>query len=182
MAGHSLGGVIAYEMAQQLMVQGEQVAHLLLLDTFLPDNTNFGLEDDVDYLQAIFVSPDGREALPFPKNHLLTLTEEERLRFVYEKPSQLGLLPVGIGFEKASRLFNVAKSNIQAVNAYEPQKIPCEVIHFCATQSHQETYSDAGWASLVEGFNSLHLDTHHEGIIRGASVLRVAELFKRGCK
>ena len=36
LGGYCLGGVVAYEMAQQLHVRGERVARLFLFDTFLP--------------------------------------------------------------------------------------------------------------------------------------------------
>ncbi|KAM3097684.1 condensation domain-containing protein [Phormidesmis sp. 146-12] len=39
LAGESFGGVVAYEMAQQLQAQGEQVSLLALLDTQVPNNT-----------------------------------------------------------------------------------------------------------------------------------------------
>jgi thioesterase domain-containing protein len=39
LAGESFGGLVAYEMAQQLHAQGEQVALLALLDTQTPDSS-----------------------------------------------------------------------------------------------------------------------------------------------
>ncbi|MBV4483806.1 AMP-binding protein [Pseudomonas khavaziana] len=40
LAGHSFGGLVVYEMAQRLIEQGEQVEHLLLLDTTLIKNND----------------------------------------------------------------------------------------------------------------------------------------------
>ncbi|WP_168582639.1 non-ribosomal peptide synthetase [Gephyromycinifex aptenodytis] len=37
LAGHSFGGIVAVEMAQQLQEAGEQVAHFIVLDSFPPD-------------------------------------------------------------------------------------------------------------------------------------------------
>lgn len=34
--GHSFGGLVAFEMAQQLVSAGEQVAALILMDTLAP--------------------------------------------------------------------------------------------------------------------------------------------------
>jgi len=39
LGGLSMGGVIALEMAQQLKRQGEQISHLVMFDTFPPQNT-----------------------------------------------------------------------------------------------------------------------------------------------
>ncbi|MEK8018249.1 MAG: alpha/beta fold hydrolase, partial [Candidatus Parabeggiatoa sp.] len=39
LGGLSMGGLIALEMAQQLKRQGEQISHLVMFDTFPPQNT-----------------------------------------------------------------------------------------------------------------------------------------------
>jgi len=38
LVGHSFGGLIAYELAQQLVSAGEEVLHLTMLDTMLPES------------------------------------------------------------------------------------------------------------------------------------------------
>ena len=171
LAGHSLGGMIAYEMAQQLLASGEEVARLSLFDTFLPDKTRYQLNDDVDYLQAIFVNPDGSELLPLPKAHLRSLDEPARLRFVFEKAQQVGVVPKGVGFEQTVRLFNVARMNRVAVNAYEVESIGCAVEHFCATRGVFGFGSEEGWVGLVEDLRLYRVDSSHEGILRGGAVL-----------
>ncbi len=40
LSGYSLGGIIAYEMAQQLYLQGEEIGMLAMLDTCLPGYSN----------------------------------------------------------------------------------------------------------------------------------------------
>ena len=47
-AGHCFGGVIAYEMAAQLENQGQRVALLSLLDTFLPVRADASITPEVD--------------------------------------------------------------------------------------------------------------------------------------
>jgi amino acid adenylation domain-containing protein len=44
LAGRSMGGMIAYEMARQLREQGEQIALLALFDTYGPGNHHFELQ------------------------------------------------------------------------------------------------------------------------------------------
>ena len=44
LAGRSMGGMIAYEMARQLHEQGEQIALLALFDTYGPGNHHFELQ------------------------------------------------------------------------------------------------------------------------------------------
>ena len=43
--GHALGGIVAFEMAQQLWAQGEQVAHLAVIDTLIPPNATHHVWD-----------------------------------------------------------------------------------------------------------------------------------------
>lgn len=48
LAGYSGGGICAYEMARQLTEQGEDVAHVVMLDTPLPRQPDLLLRDRVD--------------------------------------------------------------------------------------------------------------------------------------
>ncbi|MFC6338796.1 cytochrome P450 [Pseudomonas sp. CCM 7891] len=48
LAGHSFGGLVVYEMAQRLIEQGEQVEHLLLLDTTLIKNNDLCSNREAD--------------------------------------------------------------------------------------------------------------------------------------
>jgi thioesterase domain-containing protein/acyl carrier protein len=48
LAGHSFGGVVAYEMAQQLLARGELVETLMLLDSPGPGQMPVRLESDAD--------------------------------------------------------------------------------------------------------------------------------------
>ncbi|KAF3884862.1 MULTISPECIES: amino acid adenylation domain-containing protein [Nostocales] len=50
LSGYSLGGIIAYEMAQQLYLQGEEIGMLAILDTCLP-----GYSSRLPFLQRILV-------------------------------------------------------------------------------------------------------------------------------
>ncbi|MBC7975033.1 MAG: acyltransferase domain-containing protein, partial [Myxococcales bacterium] len=53
LAGSSLGGCVAYEMAQQLRAAGERPALLALLDTPSPDNLP-RFDDHVEYVEYLF--------------------------------------------------------------------------------------------------------------------------------
>ena len=46
LAGGSMGGMIAYEMAQQLRAAGEKIALLALFDTYGPENRQFEIKQD----------------------------------------------------------------------------------------------------------------------------------------
>ncbi|MFI7587495.1 AMP-binding protein [Spongisporangium articulatum] len=71
LAGHSFGGLVAYEMAQQLTRAGEEVSMLVVIDSFPPD-------------PALFV-PDGtltwKDALGLPLTGLRGAPDEQYWRF-----------------------------------------------------------------------------------------------------
>src|SRR5262245_29276875 len=88
LGGWSLGGVVALEMAQQLLAQGQSVALLALLDTSLPsgaDNSGqeYGLDLTLEELDRL--APD--EQLPYLWEHVrkLGLIEEDTPRPVVQQ-------------------------------------------------------------------------------------------------
>ncbi|GAB4152428.1 MAG: hypothetical protein Fur0021_17200 [Candidatus Promineifilaceae bacterium] len=45
LGGHALGGIVAFEIAQQLAAQGEEIAHLAVIDTLIPPNATHHVWD-----------------------------------------------------------------------------------------------------------------------------------------
>ncbi len=68
LAGHSFGGVVAYEMAQQLRKAGQEAAMLVLMDSFPPDGRAHGAEEERSVRQrlkdAVGVATTGLRGTP----------------------------------------------------------------------------------------------------------------------
>lgn len=52
LGGYSAGGIVAFEMARQLLAQGEQVGMVVLFDTILPSTTSLSVRDKIDWRMA----------------------------------------------------------------------------------------------------------------------------------
>src|SRR5262249_14363935 len=105
LAGWSMGGVAAYEMARQLAEQGETVHVLALIDTLAPtllageaDPGGVGM---VGYFAAGLAWAHGVEVPPVDLNDL---DEEGALRLVMTLGREAGLLPPSIELPEVHRL------------------------------------------------------------------------------
>ena len=84
--GWSLGGVIAYEVAQQLISHSQSVSKLILLDTSIPERS----------IRSEMQNHSGQVGLEYGINltleELVSLSPEEQLPFLYEHAQKLGVL------------------------------------------------------------------------------------------
>ncbi|MGZ9709227.1 amino acid adenylation domain-containing protein [Glaciimonas sp. GNP009] len=93
LAGWSMGGVVAFEMAQQLQRAGEQVRTLSLIESYTPER-----------LQAFEASSD-----PHDETALLAAFKREP-----------GMDAADVDVVQQQKLFRIFKANAQAMQRYEP--------------------------------------------------------------
>ncbi|NEP13419.1 MAG: alpha/beta fold hydrolase, partial [Symploca sp. SIO2C1] len=134
LGGHSFGGKVACEMAQQLQKQGQQVALLAILDTNAPipekEHINLmeGLNDAAwltlisDLLGTIFGKDLmlGKEPEAYYEA-LEQLTPEEQFNYIYQHFQELNIFPPGFGIQQLRGYLGVMKTNFQT--SYFPQEI-----------------------------------------------------------
>lgn len=124
LGGWSSGGVIAFEMAQQLRRAGEDIALLALFDSQAP-------------LDAIPVD-DSRLVTSVAKLLAWMADAEERESTSVDDLADLGraarLLPPDAGDADVRQLFSVFRSNVDAVSRYTPCVYPRRVTLFRATE------------------------------------------------
>lgn len=158
LGGWSLGGVIAFEMAQQLSALGHETVLLALIDSSIPMR---GQEAKVD--QAMLL---GRFALDLglPLDLLLSQlnqfdqrTHDEWLAYVLEQAKRAGLVPADMELPRMRRLFHVFESNALALRQYVPRAYSGPVALFRADEARAGSPAgDLGWEELV----STDLTTH----------------------
>ena len=131
--GWSLGGIVAFEIAQQLHNRGEQVEFVALLDT--------GIHDPRDAPKEVEEPDDAYKLLgaigelsPELLEHLRTLKPDEQIEYVVDWGHRTNALPPDFGFTQVRHLFNIYKSNVQAVRNYIPKVYPGHVTLFRAEQ------------------------------------------------
>ncbi|MFN9910992.1 MAG: thioesterase domain-containing protein, partial [Pirellulaceae bacterium] len=123
--GWSLGGVIAFEVAQQLVQAGERVDVVFMLDSAIPEN-NFA-EEARDGLRA------GAEyGIPLTLEELSRLDEAQQLPFLWQHARQLGLLAADADEELAQRVIQDLKQlfaqHVELCSRYRLQSYPGRVV------------------------------------------------------
>jgi thioesterase domain-containing protein len=146
-AGWSFGGLAAHEVAVQLQALGEQVAELILFDSFPADPDR--------------VADDARWPVRF--RYVPTLDEiiEDMWR---ESP----LIPVGLSQEEVMALARIRQNNIKIGLAHEPSKFDGDLILIVAAESHPGKKSVAGpWRNHVSGtINEAFVPCLHNDMFR----------------
>ena len=144
LGGHSLGGQVAFEMAQQLQQQEEEVALLAIFDTFAPIASNKIVSQNWDSATWLIHLTGVVERL-FDKKLVLSqeilqdLNPEEQLNYFKQQLELVNLLPPGSGIDQVRGLVEVFKANHQI--QYQSRSIyPSQITLFRANElPRQET-------------------------------------------
>jgi amino acid adenylation domain-containing protein len=151
LGGWSLGGVIAFEMAQQLQSQGYAVASLMLLDSRVPGPQPRMSRDRGLALLGAFARnlgltvADPRRAL----RELRRLSPEERLARILGEAQRAGLLPESFDLPRLRRLWAVFQTGVEALVRYRPRPYPGRITLVRAAETTGG--EDPGWELLAAG-------------------------------
>jgi amino acid adenylation domain-containing protein len=143
LAGHSIGGSVAYEIASRLRAEGEEVALLALLDTPAPDT--LGLRARLVAHARTLAGRNEHSDLPL-RDRLAGAARSARGKVL----RKLRHTPVsrGIAAEHDRWLARLAERE----RAYEPAKYPDEVVVLATENSIHALHSKAlGWEKHVTG-------------------------------
>jgi amino acid adenylation domain-containing protein len=146
LGGWSMGGVVAFEMAQQLQKQGHQVALLALLDSKVP---NLRSEADLDRAAPLIEFAE-RLGLTISISDFESLEQNEQLNYILEQAKKSNIMPSDAQLQQLTALLNVCNANVQALYNYVPQ-VYSNSINLLRTNDHSTTdLSDStlGWSKL----------------------------------
>jgi thioesterase domain-containing protein len=181
LGGYSLGGIIAFEMAQQLRARGQRVSLLVLIDSRAPGFDAGNTEEGRDRRMLIFARELGLspERLTLSSDHLRTLDADEKLLYVLAEATKQNLLPPGIEPRQIRSLWKVFEANFQAASRYAPQVYDRPITLFKAVNK-PAGYSPAlheGWHALtLRGVEIKALPGDHFSIVREPHVETLAEM------
>jgi surfactin family lipopeptide synthetase A len=157
LAGVCLGGVVAFEMAQQLRMQGQQVAFLAMIDSFYPQ------------LPAFFRHGKFRSGLVSRADHhlgsMLGLTPREKIAYMLTLLKKrlkglAGILTPDLAREDlhANSLRRVIAANSQAELSYLPHEYPGKITLFWCSELPIRANQDwrMGWSEVAAGGLELH--------------------------
>jgi len=154
LAGWSMGGVAAYEMARQLAEQGETVEVLALIDTLAPALLAGEADPGGVGMIALFAAGLAwAHGLDVPTVDFTGLDEDGALTLVMSLGREAGLLPPSVELAELRRLFDRFRANHYALYTYQPDPYPGDLLLFRAAQRMGEEEEEAtrGWGELVTG-------------------------------
>jgi thioesterase domain-containing protein len=127
--GHSFGGLVAFEMARQLLAEGEEVALLGVLDNAAPDTASeehYAGWGDGEWLMHIAtrIGKLYKTDLGLRADGFTALAYEEQLRHLVDRLVAAGLLPVETHRGHFARFIEVYKANAMAAARYRPGLLP----------------------------------------------------------
>ncbi|MEA5616273.1 amino acid adenylation domain-containing protein [Cronbergia sp. UHCC 0137] len=155
LGGHSLGGLIAFAMTNQLEAIGEKVEHLLIIDTHPPlalDEITASLEDNAGILCFIVeqIGLHFNKTVSITYQELASLDQKSQFDYVLQILQHHEVIPPDSGRDLIAGLISVYKANIQASLVYQPQPIKSPITLF-KTASLAAQFPDdptLGWGHL----------------------------------
>ncbi|MEL6109361.1 MAG: amino acid adenylation domain-containing protein [Planctomycetota bacterium] len=169
LGGWSLGGVIAYEVARQLISSGDEVAGLVLLDSTVPEKSDPGA-----------VSAGQEYGIELSLRQLGSLTQEQQLPFLYEHAEKLGVLndqapreTVEQVIEDLRRLF---AHHLALCEDYELEKLDVDVLLIRPREvpGTSDERPDRGWGRWVRSVKVADVAGHHHSMVQMPGVAELA--------
>ena len=163
LAGWSLGGVVAFEMARQIRALGEEVGLLALLDTTVPIGRSQPGEDDLS----------GREyGLDLTLDQLAGLDPDAQLPYLWEHVRRLGLVDADTPLPLAQKLLDDLKRlfahHVRLATAYEVRPYPGRIALFRPTEAPVaiEGPADRGWGRWADEVEVVQVPGHHHTMVK----------------
>lgn len=130
LGGHSFGGLVAFEMAQQLQQLGQEIGLLVIMDT--PAPIHRGVIEPIDDARWMVKRSQVLERF-FEKKLAVDYTElqqlepEAQFNYFLEKLRRADLIPPDAGHDMIRHILEVQKASHQALVNYLPQIYPGKI-------------------------------------------------------
>ncbi len=170
LGGWSTGGLVAYEMARELVAQGEPVEIVVMLDTHLPQTDREPPKIDPGKRMADFAKERGFE-LP---SDFSAMPATKQIDVFLAHAKAANAMPEGLGEEQVHRLQRrssaVFQANMEAVQRYVVQPYSGRVVLVRATEAPKsgagEPESDGGWSKFGASLEVVQVPGSHESMIK----------------
>lgn len=197
LGGWSMGGVVVYEMAQQLRAQGQTINLLALIDSRYPTEKERRQVSpgSLLYTFALDLGLSVDDLKELGNGNFRPDSEAQSLQLIRELAVASKRLPANIDPGHLSKLYDVFKSNSKALNTYFAEKSPVTLSLFKATEklpsnNHQKKpilkrlvpqlsieREDAtfGWGKMAAAVDVQPIPGNHFNLIRQPHVTVLAE-------
>jgi thioesterase domain-containing protein/peptidoglycan/xylan/chitin deacetylase (PgdA/CDA1 family) len=167
--GWSLGGNIAFAIAEELERRGEQIGLLVNLDSSLKDTEAIALTNEPWMLYNLVLAQFGyvpalSPADPEPEARMLELVRRRPGSGLEEWPEQ-----------RLRALQRVIKNNVAVARTHQPGRVHCPLLFFSATRNPPGLAEKvASWQSFVEGpIEAVELDCDHRYMLLPGPMARL---------
>lgn len=179
LGGWSLGGNLAFELAQQLLDRGESIGLLALIDsgTLQPKRE----ATEADFLPIILdMFPDEQMTL----DRLRQMTPKEHLDYFRGRAAAAGVALPELGGDAIGRVFDVFKANLKALWEHRPREYPGKITLFVGDEQPEgfDITADPamGWGDWArDGVEVYRIPGRHLDLIRRPHVELLAEQLRR---
>jgi thioesterase domain-containing protein len=173
LGGWSFGGLVAYEMVQQLTQEGHPVSVLALLDTYprevMPEVPR---DADATVLLAAFVAHHG---ITLPLERLEHLGEAERFAYVARLGVSAGVFAHAITGLDVQRRFRVFVANVIAAQRYELQPYPGQITLMRAREALTNSIVELSRRDLSCGWQRYTSATPEVHVVSGSHLTIISE-------
>lgn len=171
--GSSFGGDVAYEIAQQLLQQGENVQALIMLDTpgpgHLPQKRNTNKEI-LDYLLELMGSK-------LNSSEVEELSDAELISYLVNNTDF-----VPKDFEnKMQHILNIFRNNMALLYQYIPKPLPLHLTYFKAEEANPHIPYDLekSWFPLLtKGMKVILIPGNHYSMLVGKNAKEIANFIE----
>lgn len=176
--GWSLGGMVAFEMALQLLDRGDHVGTLIVIDAAAPGATAIPAEADI--IRQFVLDLTGRD---FPAsaelNDLLTRCPVDAAApWAFAEIESAGWLPPEVDTDFLARRFTLFSAGARAVCQYAPAaRYPGQVTLVRAASTPQEYHQ--GWMQVAGSIEEHVVAGDHHGIWSGDGLRALSDIVQQ---
>jgi thioesterase domain-containing protein len=177
LGGWSMGGVIAFEMAQQLRAQGQAIALLAMFDSEIPRP----LPVLPKVLPSRFLAEFAHQCgLDLCRKDFDNLASHQQLPFLLDQAKAANVVPADLEFAAFRRLylqrFRIFRNNVRALRRYVPEPFPGRVVLIQAADRSETAPPGPkwNWQDLASDLDVHVVPGNHFSIIREPHVQHLA--------
>ncbi len=175
LGGWSMGGVVAYEMAQQLLAQGESIGLLAFLDTTIPTSpANQPYAEDAELSAREY-------GLDMTLEELDRLGPDEQLPYLWDHVRKLGLVetdtPLPLVRQILDDLKRLFHAHVSMANEYAIRPYPGRITLFRPSDSPivNSTPRDRNWGRLASSVDVHFVPGLHHTMVKEPHVQVLAQ-------
>lgn len=183
LAGYSFGGVIAFEMAQQLKKRGQEIALLVNFDGGAPSLAwMHSLHDEARFL-AIITLEMTRASINKTYEQIYRDLQErsssEQISYVEEQLQRAGVVVPGEGKSWITQQLRIFQARTYALQHYTPRFYDGELTLLKSRDLDPEVPADRGWNQLARRLHMHVVAEYHDTLFLEPAIQTLVEHLKK---